>query len=817
MLAMLVFAGFSYAPAASAEPNPPATLSAAASVSGDFKTIILTFNSSFDPADGVDLKNAITIQRSGTNSFVSLDASDSVSYDSDEQDQLVLTLDKELVGDSNAIFIAANTLRIDGFADPYASPIEVDSIVGADIVPPQVEGAASYYGQLTLIFDENIIPVFPEDFDPEDEAQASAAMAEFQSKITIAQDGEHFSPLVDGLVNFSGGSNYLQISYRQDLEIVSGPKTKIKLAAGLLKDEAGNVTPEMTLSVSPPAIQSATLSADNHTVTVTFDREVYEVPNGNGPSLQILNDSGLRSRVYLRDDLGYTRGLGDGDDAKLEGNQLIITFKTALNGQANQIQINGGTLQDENGSFSGETLFSPYIQANPDGDQSDTTNPEFVNYVVSKDFKDITIQFNEDVALSDEDLQTFKDNVQWYNSATGRYEYELPSDATVTVAGSTINIHLESLIGNVHYWYFNLYSVSDSSGNYANDEFWTPWIDDFKPNEIDLEDGYFDLDGRYLSFYIDGYSNLYEDLTLDEGGSHLKDKISISLDNGKTFQPLSAGDKVVLNQNRISIFLQNRITAGTAQVKLGAGAITDSHHYQVNGDIEVTAAYNAPYFAGYLFSNADSELKFTDNADWRSHITSVKVYDDYTETQRELTASEYSIAAGKITIKKGVFLKDRRYEVGVEAEGYSTRYMYGYTVKSTDVFYITPPSITKTSGITAKVFIYNKAYGYNNDVYLLSSSKSGGNAGTQTVVFELFDGDTPVSIAAAELAVGTGTYSANFAVKDATTKNYTVKAFVVSSFDSDTLSLGLNLGTVKTQSEIDEAMMLSQYNNDNRP
>ncbi|MDG0811417.1 hypothetical protein [Cohnella rhizosphaerae] len=91
-------------------------------------------------------------------------------------------------------------------------------------------------------------------------------------------------------------------------------------------------------------------------------------------------------------------------------------------------------------------------------------------------------------------------------------------------------------------------------------------------------------------------------------------------------------------------------------------------------------------------------------------------------------------------------------------------------------------------------------------------NSSNANVGSQAVVFELFDGTTPVSIATAELAIGTGTYTAKFNIGDKDSTNYTVKAFVVSSFDSDTGYMGLNLGTVKTQAEIDEAMIMPQNN-----
>lgn len=805
MLAMLVFAAFSYAPAASAEPITPATLNATASVSEDFKTITLSFDSDIEPAGNSDeLKNAISLQLTGTNEPTPLGDKDSVQYDSNKRRQLVLTLDTELVGKSNAVRIEADALWLMDQEATYGSSIELNSIVGRDITPPEFVGAESYSEGVKLYFDEDFVVVYPDSI--EDEASY------LQSQIQIAQDGEHFSPLLDGVVSLDWESNYLQIYSNQNVALVSGPKTKIKLAAGLLEDTAGNVTPELALAVSPPAIKSVELSDNDQEVTVTFDRNIYPTPDYDATD--------LNSRIYVQQinqDVTQRRNLEEGDKVTLKDNQLIVKFATPLTIETNQIVIQGSTLQDAEGNYFSSKISSSYFKLN---DDSDLTPPELVDYVVSKDLKDLTLQFNENVAI--DDLEAFKSNVNWYDSISGDYVHGLPPGATVTVSGSSVTIHFETRDSEVHYYYFSLSQIADLSGNHSNDSFNSAWFDINDHSSIGLYGGTVDLNGRFVGLELDAiYSNKLTDLTLDEVGTHLQDKISISTDNGKTFTKLSADDRIVVQSNQIGIFLKNRITAGTIQVKIDANSLTDSHGYVSNDELVTTIVAAAPRITGYLFADADTVLKLDQNAEWIGHILSVTVWDYNTCSYRELTGTEYGVEDGKLTIRKGVFLKDHYYYVSVEADGYQTQTYSGGTFKSSDIFYMTPPSITKTSGITAKVFIYNQAYGNsnsnNNYVNLLKSSESGGNTGTQAVVFELFDGNTPVSIAAAELAIGTGTYSANFSVNDAATKNYTVKAFLVSSFDSDTLNLGLNLGTIKTQTEIDEAMMLSQYNNNNRP
>lgn len=756
-------------------------------LSGDFKTLTIAFDRSVVPADEAeDLKSAVTVRKTGTEDFAPLDTADTVSYDAADLDKLVLSLAEPLVGKGNAVAIAANALVLDEDTEPYAQSIVIDSIIGADITPPAFIGAEKRNSgyEISLHFDESLQISYPADVTDETNEEAYLL-----SSLQIAQDGEHFSPLVNGLAYGSVNGSKLVIGYNGDLKLVSGPKTKLKLAAGLLKDDSGNSTPELTLSVSPPAIRSAELSADNHDVTVTFDRLVYATP--------FFGLDELKSRIRLMDS-SRNWNPGAGDTASITGNKLLLHMEKALSGETTQISIQGGTLQDANGNYSNDNVVTAYLAAHADGDIADTTPPEYVNYLLSPDLKDLTLIFNEDLAMSEEDIATFKNNVYWRNNWMNQ---PLPSSSTVTVSGRTLTIHFESFSSSIYYIYGNLAAVKDLAGNYSNSSFSTWYFQVNNGNGISLQGGYVGLKGGFLGLYFGNpYSEELVDLTADEnGGSRLYDLISISSDNGATYQTLSAGDKVVLQGNQAGIFLKDPIKAGTVQVKIAAGAFIDSHRYRASGELKMTIAQSDSRLTGYLFSDADTVLKSDDDSGWSSRIRNVKVWDRWSGSgDRDLTGAEYSVAGGKLTIAKGVFLKDRRYLIEVEAEGYGTRAFDGEAFKSSDIFYMTAPAVTKTNGIAAKVFIYNQA--------------QSDNAGTQSVVFELFDGTTPVGIASSELMVGTGTYTVKFNVSDAASKAYTVKAFLVSSFDSGTMDLGLSLGTVKTQAEIDEAMLRNGYN-----
>lgn len=289
------------------------------------------------------------------------------------------------------------------------------------------------------------------------------------------------------------------------------------------------------------------------------------------------------------------------------------------------------------------------------------------------------------------------------------------------------------------------------------------------------------------------------DNTIVDGISHLKEKITISTDQGATFSNLSAADVVTIQENRLVVLFDTPKKSGTLQVKVEAGAVSYSRiiNGSQNSAFKTVIAYNTPDLKGYFFINAESEFVFEDDAIWRSKVRDVIVYEDDNEVERKLTSSEFTLTAGKLTINKGVFQKGFDYEVYIDAEGYSRNEIEGEAFHSSELFYMTAPVISTQGGILAKVNLLR-----NNDIDTEYGS-------TQTVVFELMNGEIPVSIVASELDVYTGTYSAQFNVIDAATNsNYTVRAFVVSNLSNDYANVGLNMTTQVTQTEYD--LLLNQ-------
>jgi len=166
----------------------------------------------------------------------------------------------------------------------------------------------------------------------------------------------------------------------------------------------------------------------------------------------------------------------------------------------------------------------------------------------------------------------------------------------------------------------------------------------------------------------------------------------------------------------------------------------------------------------------------------------LQINDSFGSRYQPLTPDDYTIAAGKITVRQGLF-KDGYYRLYVYADGYQSRQM-GTPAHSVQSSYaMGPVMIDSTNGITASV----EAGPYNS------------NGGPATVIFQLMDGKTPVSIAAmhTDRLNGYGTFKAHFNVADAATNpDYTVRAFVVDQYSNSPSTMGYNLATQLSNAEI---------------
>lgn len=737
-------------------------------VSGGNKTVTVSFNVYSTQAGTLsDLKDNITVEKTGDNAFTALGANDTVSLsNTGTSSTLVINFDTALVGAANAIHIASGAL-IDQNGNPYNMGLVIDNIVAQDLTPIAYIGSSSNNGN-------NVNLNFSKPF-------TVTSDADLRSHMSIAIDGANFVPLTDQIYvtppgENSVGSNQINLTANNGMKVILGTNTLIKIDSGTLTDAiVGNLNAEMILHVTPPIVQSAAISSDYHDVTITFQEEVVDNTVSNGVSnlgskIRLLqNGANDRNQIQLTSD----------DSATIVSGKLVIHFATALSGANNQIVIDRDALKDNYGNVLGDQTLTPLIQG---GAVTEDTSPlQLVNQYLSNGYQDLTFVFNKDVLNAQSDDASFRAGITYYGSDTGWGN--IPSTATVTFSGKMVVVHFAAkLTGSQYLLQFNPGSFKDTSGNIYN-YYVGSWFYPGQP--LTLEAGGFSHDGRWLSL---NFNTNIVDQTIVSGVSHLKDQITISTDNGDL--AWDAQDNVVIQDNHLVVFFHNAIKSGSVKVKLAANAISDLGDNVRNQEINQVIAYNTPTITGFFLSDTASEFVFVDNAEWRSKVSDITISDGRNEIVRQLNSSEYTLSAGKLTINEGVFQEGVRYYITVDADGYSSKEFYGSAHVSTELFYMTAPVVAVENGITAKVNILNH---YNDSM------------GTQAVVFELMNGTTPVSIVASNLSISTGSYSANFNVADAATNpNYTVKVFVVNHFNNDVANVGLNLATIKSQNEMDQ-------------
>lgn len=782
-----------------ADPAVSEITSATAEVSSNNAAVTVTFNTYAQPAGSLsDLMDGIQIERSGSEQWVDL-AADSAGNDisMNGDGALVITLGTALTGTDNSIQIAAGAV-MNTEERLSANVLTLSSIAAHDITAPVVTGSRSNDGSwLRVFFDENFSLNVP------DGATGEQAAAFLKSRLSVAGDGEHFAPFTNNEGSaYQNNARELYLNYNNNMKIISGLNTVIRIASGTLKDAAGNLNAEMNLHVSPPIIQSVAVSNDNHDVVVTFNKEVL-----NNTS----SDDNLKSNIYLvRTVSGQEKSLKAlvaQDTVSIESNKLSIHFAEALSGTESQISINGGALTDLNGNVQEQRTISGFLETavgGVDPNPADTTMPAYLYSSVSDDYQNITFVFNEEIFNAKGSDSKFLEDVQWYDPYRNQWLYTLPSDVTFTFSGTKLILHFpEPLTGYQYYYQINPGHFMDAAGNVLTGYAATNWI--YPQNQaagLSYNGGYFSGDGRFLSLSFNTNTAL-ADQTLVDGVSHLNEYITISTDHGVTYSALDPLDTVSLFGSQIGIIFYNAKQQGSVKVKVAPGVLSDLYDSKRNSTVEATVAYNTPELTGYFYSNTESEFAFTDNAAWREHVGKVTVYDRNVGQYRTLNASEYVLSEGKLTLAGGIFTAGTRYTVTVDAEGYSSKYLEGGAYKSSEVFSMTAPVVTADNGITATIRLFNNAYAEEVN-------------GNQTILFELFDGNAPVSIVAANLKLSTGTYSANFNVSDvAVNPNYSVKAYVVSRYGNDPANLGLNLATVKTPLELDLAILAANENNNN--
>jgi len=291
---------------------------------------------------------------------------------------------------------------------------------------PTYTGSYSNNDYLELYFSDDFTVNNPDEISVTDSVY-------LKSQMSIATDGVNFVSLPERSDVYTGG-NYVEIYYDDYRPIVLGGNTLIKIASGALMDHDGNLNPEMILDVSPPVIQSAVISPDNHDVTITFQKAVYSSVSDLKQYIRLYrngSDSGSNSLDY-----------GDSTTIDASGN-LVVHFANALTGANNQIVINSGALKDGFGNVQRQRIVTPFIQANA------ATTPRLLDVYVSNSNHNINLVFDRDVESNIEvdSGESIRDYIEYYDSIEDEYVWLTDmslEDVTVTFSGHTMIIQFKN-------------------------------------------------------------------------------------------------------------------------------------------------------------------------------------------------------------------------------------------------------------------------------------------------------------------------------------------------------------------------------------
>jgi hypothetical protein len=751
--------------------NYPSALTATGT-QNENKVVTTTFNYTNIISNVENLKEAIKISSDGGNSYHNLATEDTAVI---SNNTLTVTFNAAVTSSSFKIKILAGGIR---YGDTGVTTVtDADLVTNTmDLAPPEINSirVSQTESGLYITFNKNTLLNNTEDINN---------YVFLNNKITYSKNGGAFVPLT--IQNYSDwGSNTIGI-YNYSIDFTSN--VVIKFAADTFKSENGVVLhSEITKALNPPEYQSAALSDANTKVTLTFNENVINAKD---------NYTDLKDYIGYSEDGNYTlKQLGPDDTVSIVDGKLVVDFTAGLNGDSIVIYIQKGALKNSNGIILDTDTVTQTIKV-----VSDLAGPRLKRGLIADMNHTIVLFFDEAIINHTGTDAALKAAIH-VSAVPGRINESafpfVPSRSDVNLDNATVSIHDNLLV--IHFadqQTLNNYNVTidpntlaDTAGNISDSlTVDNIYINPLSPPEPDSDYTFIWNNNRWLNI---GFDKKIFDNTLNNGVSNLHDLITISTDAGVTYHALGAEDIVAVQDSRVVVYFKQSQN-NSFKVKIAGNAIKDRDgNIQTESKI-MNVATNVPDLKGNFYSNTASEFLFEDNSVWRSKIQSVSIYEDtHNDYQsfRKLQLNEYTISSGKITVNPGVFKQGVGYSLNIKADGYDTQSIEGYSIAPNETFYMTAPVLTRQSGITASVNV-KKMYHYST---------------ASTIIFQLLNGTTPVSIIALDSNLADGTYTANFNVTDATNPNYTVKAFIVSKYSNDPTNVGLNLATVITQNELDQ-------------
>lgn len=761
-------------------------------ISEDLKTVTFTFD-----------KNVTTVTNDVYN-YVKVNGGFLTNQDpiSVTGNQLIITVAEALTANPR-IDILSGALKSDNGVENNRicarlnlNPIQISGIyVGNDSIP-----------NTNLYFD----------FANNQYVLSNLSDADLKAAITISKDGG--TPVALAANDTAGTGEGFYVHFFKSL---APGNYVVHIAAGALKNSIGLVNGALTSGTieisdrTAPVYQGVEVNAERNKVTLTFDEAIVDnqtwtdcppvwMPGPMGPipmpCITPVTHSNLNNYITInRSDSSGFSGLSEGDSAAVSGKTLVVTLSTPLAGSQNKIFVSSGALKDVNNNVLYTGVTTRFI------DVSTIAPPQYVNATIDNLNHDYTIYFDKKIKNNLGSLEALHDAI--LVSTDGSMPVVLDSVTQVTYTDNKVVLRFVNPLADRNIQiYIPANTIADEYNNVLEEVVVT---DPVTPNDFYQPQMYYAyLTSQHsvqIRFITAEGQGILVDNTINETGSHLKDFVTYSTDRGVNFLPLQTEDVVSVDNNNNVVVYFAHVVEGNLQIKIAANKLKDTAGVVLKTDVITGDIYTNlfPYYlSGALFSNAPTALTFEDNSVWRSKIQKVVLKENEYwggSSERILSPSEYTISAGKLTIHQGVFENNSRYyRIHVYSDGFNTSTSdFMRAIKSQDSYFIAPVKLYATNGITVKARIVENEYG-----------------GHLNVIFQLLNGNEPVSIIAAESDYfESGTFTANFNVQDvATNPNYRVRVFVVNEFNSSELSVGVNLATLVTDAEYDVLVNGGMFN-----
>ncbi|MRN51750.1 hemoblobin-interacting domain-containing protein [Paenibacillus monticola] len=761
-------------------------------ISSDLKQVTLTLNTTVQTATyavesdiyNVDLYEYVRINNLQANSdYLPLNKEDIISISGN---QIILSFAAPLSGDNaiqvlaGAVKSANNSTNYQIYADVNTNPLAYSSY---DI---------DNNSELRLNFTQGIL-----NNTLSDEALKEA--------ITISKDDGPYTALgvndTATITNFNIGFSNFSAPNGNSLNLhfftpLAPGSYKVKIAANALKSSIGIVAGELTTidtdnhsitvsDITRPLYQNVEVSADRKVVTLTFDNNL--VDNTISSDWDYVNWVPKEPTSHLRDYISIQRGqnnnynyLSTNDIVEVSTNKVIITLETALLGKYNKIQINSGAVKNEFNNVQNSEFVTSII------DLSVTSPPQYLKSTLDNLNQDWTLFFDKNIKNNTLSLDELRAAISL--SINGGVEKPIDSSTTVTIIDNKLVLHFSiPFVDNNISIHIAADVISNELNNVLSEVITTDGLNPKNLYPLELLNN----DTRFFTSHSVqlAFNQGIADNTGDAAGVLLKAALTYSTDKGKTFSSLQADDIVTLNDNYLVIYFHN-VLQGNLQIKIAGNTLKGIAGNILQTSIVTDEMNFSPTLTGAFFINGPIVLTFEDNPSWRNKIQKVTLLESANYwVERTLSPDEYTLSAGKLTIHQGLLEEGIGYQVRVYADGFNVRYSDSMrAIQSQKSYFMTPVVTDTASGITAKVkILQNESIGHLN------------------VIFQLMNGATPVSIVAAESDnFYAGTFTANFNVADALTNpNYTVRAFVVSEYSNNPLSVGLNMASQITDAEYD--------------